>query len=295
MAVKDYPPLDGRSRSRLIANWPAPSQAVKADSADLYNKALLAACNGTPPPTLHHTTGLHVDVWERAATGHPDDIIVHNGIKQGFPIQYAGPVGTGLPIQYNHQSAHNFAAYIDDYIHNETAHGALEGPFVDPPFTPWFVASPLMSREKSGGDGRRTIVDLSFPDGGVNQYIQPHRYEGQPAVHNLPTIQAAVETIAATCPGRIHMAVIDLSRAYRQFPVAPLDWPLLGIGWKGAWSFDRRLPFGCRMSSFIMQSIANYIMRALASQHIHAHMYLDDILMVAPVESMACRQYSTIL
>ena len=172
---------------------------------------------------------------------------------------------------------------------------ALSGPYSRPPFTPWFVSSPMMSREKSGGDGRRVIVDLSFPDGGINQHIAPHIFDGAEAVHNLPTINSAVSTIAAAPPGDIHMAVIDLSRAYRQFPVTSLDWPLLGISWRDMWSFDRRLPFGCRMSSYIMQSIAEFITRALARRRVSAHMYLDDILVISRTSQLTAKDYQAVL
>ena len=148
-----------------------------------------------------------------------------------------------------------------------------------------------MSREKGEGDARRIIVDLSFPDGGLNMHIAPHEFDGRQVSHNLPTIDSAVATLTNTCPGDINLAVVDLSRAYRQFPVTPLDWPLLGIYWKGVWAFDRRLPFGARMSSFAMQSIADFIIRALTAKNITAHMYLDDILIVSATRQIAQRDY----
>ena len=169
------------------------------------------------------------------------------------------------------------------------------GPFTTPPFTPCFKSSTIMSREKSSGDGRRIIVDLSYPAGGINHYIAPHVYKGQDAVHNLPTIGSAIATIAATPPGDIHMGVVDLSRAYRQFPISPLDWPLLGICWNGAWSFDPSLPFGCCMSSFVMQTAAKFIVRALARRSVSTHMYLDDIIIISPTTDKAARDMKATL
>ena len=275
--------------------WPTPTCDVAPETAGLYRAARRARVNGTQAPTLVHTTDLIVDEWRAAATAHPHDRMVLNGIQHGFSIQYRGPPITAPAAAHNHQSALGFAEHIDRYVETETDKGALSGPYDKPPFTPWFTASPLMSREKPGGEGRRVIVDLSFPDGGVNKFIPPHLFDGQDAYHNLPTIAAAVDTIASTCPGDVTMAVIDLSRAYRQFPVDPLDWPLLGIHWRGRWSFDRRLPFGCRMSSFIMQRIADFLVRALATKGIRSHMYLDDIIMVSPTATTAQRDYSEII
>ena len=275
--------------------WPFPVRDMHTATAALYDAARHAASKGLTPPRLDHTTALNTDAWQNKRTGHYADEMVMNGIKYGFSTQYAGPPLMGQTAKLNHKSADEYPADVDAYVQKEHKEGALSGPYQNPPFTPWFVASPLMTREKSAGDSRRIIVDLSFPDGGINQYIAPHTYDGHDATHNLPTVEAAVTTIAAMPPGDIHMAVIDLSRAYRQFAVTPLDWPLLGIYWRGAWSFDRRLPFGCRMSSYIMQSAADFIVRALARRSVKTHMYLDDIVMISPTAEIARRDFAAIL
>ena len=93
------------------------------------------------------------------------------------------------------------------------------------------------------------------------------------------------------CPGDVHLAVLDISRVYRQFHVSPNDWPLLGIRFYDAYFFYKRIPFGCRMSSFVMQSVAEFIDRALATRHVKAHMYLDDIVIVAPTKPLADQHY----
>ena len=150
----------------------------------------------------------------------------------------------------------------------------------------------MMTREKARPDDRRIIVDLSYPDGGINSHIAPHEYDGLEAAHNLPTIESAITTIAAMCPGDIHMAVVDLSRAYQQFPVDPLDWLLLGLHWKDGWTFDRRLPFGTRMSSFVMQKAADFSIRAINTSKAKGHMYLDDIILISPTAETAQRDFT---
>ena len=169
--------------------------------------------------------------------------------------------------------------------------GAIYGPFDKPPFTPWMAVSPLMTRPKPDSDERRVIVDLSYPHGGINKYIRPHEFDGLPAVHNLPTVELAVQELSCMCPGHVHLAVIDLSRAYRQFPVPPTDWPLLGLFFEGKYYCDSRIPFGAHMSSFAMQSVADFIVRALAAEGMKAFMYLDDILLMAGSGNQAVRQY----
>ena len=286
---------DHAAHPQRFSSWPSPAPNMHAAAADLYDRARQAAIAGLPPPRVDTTTALNTTAWKREATGHPADHIVLQGIVYGFPIQYNGPPVTVPTPTYNHQSADAHPGEVDAYMEKELSAGALSGPYTTPPFAPWFASSPIMTREKSGGQGRRIIVDLSFPDGGINQYVLPHVFNGRDAVHNLPTIESAVSTIAATSPGDVHLAVVDLSRAYRQFPVIPLDWPLLGIYWRGAWAFDRRLPFGCRMSSFTMQTVAEFIVRALSTRTVKIHMYLDDIIMISATSATAERDFAVIL
>ena len=271
-----------------VEGWPFPSTAIPSNTATLYEKAIRAARDGSTPPQVDQTTTLKTETWEREATSHPADAMVIQGIKYGFPTQYAGPPIPGPTSKYNHHSANAFPDHVRDYIATETADCALSGPYTTPPFTPWFHASPIITREKSGDDGRRIIVDLSYLDGGINKHIAPHVFNGHDAIHNLPTVSSAVATIAAAPPGEVH-------RAYRHFPVTPLDWPLLGIHWEGHWAFDRRMPFGCSMSSYVMQSIAEYIVRANASRSIKAHMYLDDVIVVSNTAHIAQRDHDAAL
>ena len=145
-----------------------------------------------------------------------------------------------------------------------------------------------MTRPKSEEGKRRVIVDLSYPEGGgggVNQYIQPHQYNGNEVQHALPTISDLLDTIREVGMQHARMAVIDISRAYRHFPVCPLDWPLLVLAHNGEYYFDRATPFGARISSFVMQMAADFVVRALAAKGISSLMYLDDLIIVSPAAS----------
>ena len=275
--------------------WPYPTLAMPSATANIYEQALAARLAGDTPPRVDQDTTLHIQAWRDATTGHWQDGMILHGIAHGFPIQYTGPPQLGDTARYNHATAVNFASHTQEYMDKETACHALQGPFQTPPFTPWFHASPLMTRQKGDGTGRRIIVDLSYPDGGINEHIPHHIYNGKEAVHRLPTIESAVGTIATMCPGDIHLSVIDLSRAYRHFPVDPLDWPLLGIYWQKMWAFDRRLPFGSRMSSYVMQMIADFIVRLLKTERITSHMYLDDIIILSPTRQLAHSHYTRVM
>ena len=88
--------------------------------------------------------------------------------------------------------------------------------------------------------------------------------------------------------------MIDLRRAYRHFSVCPLDWPLLVLHSSKGYYFDRSIPFGARMSSYVMQTISQFIVRALALRGITTLLYLDDILCISKDEKTAQAQYAEI-
>ena len=51
----------------------------------------------------------------------------------------------------------------------------------------------------------------------------------------------------------------DLKRAYRQFPVDPLDYPLLGYCWQHSLHFDSVLLMGLRSDAMACQRIMNAV------------------------------------
>ena len=278
-----------------LKSWPYPSRYLPPELADIYEDVRSKGAPNHSGARRYIKTGLNIQEWVGRTTAHDDDAWIIDSIKYGFPIQYAGPPKYDPAPLYNHSSATNYANVIKEYVKKETSLGALHGPFDGPPFIPWIVVSPLMTRQKPDSRERRVIVDLSYPDGGVNKFIAPHVFNNRPASHNLPTVDDAVRAIAKMCPGDIRLAVIDLSRAYRQFPVSPSDWPLLVIYFEGQYFCDGRIPFGARMSSFAMQSVARFILRAMAAQGITAFMYLDDILIISTSSTTATRDYNATL
>ena len=195
----------------------------------------------------------------------------------GFSLQYCGPpipTSTGVT---NHQSANEHMDKVNSYIATELQHGALLGPFDTNPFS-WCHISPMMTRPKSGAEpnDRRVIVDLSFPPAhNVNMAITPNTVDGVKYEHRLPTTDDLVRIIQQDdYKGWLYS--VDISRAYRNFPLDPFDWPLTGIARGHHTLIDVAMPFGARCSSLFMQMIANYITR-----HLHVHgvvslIYLDD-------------------
>ena len=80
-------------------------------------------------------------------------------VKYGFPLDFKRNTmvchGTA-----NHNSAIQYPDHVIHYLKEEVEHGAIVGPFTEPPIKNLHV-SPFMTRDKSSSDHRRVIIDLS--------------------------------------------------------------------------------------------------------------------------------------
>ena len=91
-----------------------------------------------------------------------------------------------------------------------------------------------------------------------------------------------------------YMFTLDVARAYKNFRVDPLDWPLMCMKWDGAYYVETLMPFGARSSSCNMQRVASMITRILGQEGIKARMYLDDLIVVAETKKEAEVHYNRV-
>ena len=219
MAQTDPAPYRQNIQFDDYGNWPFPVGRLLHSLAATYHQVRAAGKPNAKGSRVPLPSTLVLPVWQRECTSHEDYDMFIYGIAFSFPIQYTGGPQYSRDVPYNHPSAQAFHSHLDEYVQTELAHGALEGPFVAPPFTPWTIISPLMTREKAKPGKRRIIVDLPYPEGGVNAYIDPHTYDSQEAQYCLSTVERAVWVISDMGGSDVYMAVVDLSWAYRHFYV----------------------------------------------------------------------------
>lgn len=78
-------------------------------------------------------------------------------------------------------------------------------------------------------------------------------------------------------PDTVLIYSVDMFKAFRQLEICPLDYPLLGMYWKGLFFWDCHSPMGLRTAGLFCQRTT------LAVQYIHNSMeyflmpYLDDL------------------
>ncbi len=124
----------------------------------------------------------------------------------------------------------------------------------------------------------RRIHHLSWPPGSsVNDGIPDTEasiiYDG---------FLTAVRDLVASGPGSL-LVKLDLEQAFRQIPVRPADWHLLGFSWRDQLYHDVVLAFGLRSAPYIFNLFAEAL-HWIIQRHIPAHIchYLDDFLSIFP-------------
>ena len=93
-----------------------------------------------------------------------------------------------------------------------------------------------------------------------------------------------------------YLAKTDIESAFRQFPVHPGDWELLGMYWNNSYYFDKVLPFGLRCAPYIFNQLSDAHEWILLNKCFISYVghILDDFLIMEPptlagLPSQACQ------
>ena len=199
-------------------------------------------------------------------------------IKYGFPLDYNRDYAIQSE-EINHKSALQYPSHVDVYLKEEMNHGAMLGPFKEPPIKDLHI-SPFMTRDKSSSDKRRVIIDLSWPKGqSVNSGVDSDRYLNVDFVLTYPSIDNITDEVLKLGRG-CKIFKVDISRAFRHVPIDPRDLDLLGLHWKGYY-IDRSLPFGFKHGSAIFQHISDSVRFIMTQEGHKIWNYIDDFLCVS--------------
>ena len=142
---------------------------------------------------------------------------------------------------------------VDANLLDEVKQGHTVAPFTSPPFDN-FQILPLGLVPKKNSSKWRTIFHLSYPkssDHSVNASISAEEYSLQ-----YVRIDDAIRILLKLGLNSF-MAKTAVKSAFRNIPVHPDDWELLGMEWRGLYFFDRVLPFGLRSAPYIFNVLSN--------------------------------------
>ena len=197
-------------------------------------------------------------------------------LEFGFPLDFQRD-SILVSTEKNHTSALQNLQHVQAYIEEELSFKAMLGPFDHKPI-PLHV-SPLMVRDKQDSSKKRTIMDLSWPKGAsVNAHVQKDIYLGTQYALNYPSIDSITDSLCNLGPAA-KIYKVDISRAFRQIKIDPLDIDLLGLTFQNQYFIDKSVPFGYRNGSQIFQRCTDAI-RFTMQQHGFPHLfnYIDDLI-----------------
>jgi hypothetical protein len=230
--------------------------ALQASLALRSSQRAPASC----PHTSHSiSTPLRVHAWLRQLrlTGYDPalSLWILTSITQGVSIGYVGPTNV-KQLCTNLKSAIDHPTFISAAIAKEIGTGRQIGPYSDPPF-PSYRISPLGTVSKRIPPGTtptltkslRKIHHLSWPHGSsVNTHISRRAI-------SLSCFDAFADLVRHHGVG-CQMSKVDVDSAYRNIPVRPADWHLLGFTWDHVYYWDTVLPFGLASSSLLFETFA---------------------------------------
>ncbi|KXJ18189.1 Alpha-1,6-mannosylglycoprotein 6-beta-N-acetylglucosaminyltransferase A [Exaiptasia diaphana] len=275
-------------QSRLIHDgtscWhDSPDTAVALDRLDnpdrfvpLHNTIFASGLPNYKGCRIPLKSNLQIPIWRNYLRTY-EDRIVCDFLEFGWPVGYDYETFL-FPVSQprNHNGATQFPDNIDRYFREQISRAAIAGPFSDIPFQQGLAISPLNSVEKKDSTDRRVILDLSWPhNSSVNDGISKSMYEGENFELKFPTVDSIADLIVKNGSG-CFIYKCDLKAAYRQFPVDPYDYPLLGSYWKNYYYFDVVLPMGLRSAAMACQRITNAITHICAEHGYNVVNYLDD-------------------
>ena len=219
------------------------------------------------------------DVWRTwlgfdYSSLHPlESAEILRGITHGVRVDFTGPRETNRRCT-NHPMTDEHRDKVSAVIAADVVAGKKAGPFAAPPFA-HFWCSPIGCVPKRGTDKVRVIHDLSHGSpASVNDFIEYRE-------HHLGSFDDAMDAVRRLGRG-CWLVKLDVEAAYKQVPVDPADWHLLGFTWLGQYYHERTLPFGLRSSCRkwdLYATALHHFMQKHLGIHCTVH-YVDDFLFV---------------
>lgn len=209
-----------------------------------------------------------------------------DGFRNGFRIPYSGE--RLFRMAHNHKSCRENYVAFKNQLNTEISEGRVFGPFLLPPFDN-LICSPLALIPKKEQNSFRLIHDLSFTEGNsINDGIS--REHTTVTYDTIDTVIALVKQVGR----HALMAKTDILSAFRQVPIHPVDFELLGftlINDNGQieYYFDTRLAQGLNISCQLFEKISTALQWIMENKYGAKMSHLiDDFFFISPANSTNC-------
>jgi len=249
-----------------------------------HNKVINSGAPNYASVRIPVPSQLNISEWRQLLHDYPD-VLLCDFLEFGWPIGYVSAPPKLFDVR-THKGALCYPNDVSAYLQSEIGCGRVSGPFASSPFESRdLVLSPLNTVSKRDTTERRVIVDLSWPCGSsVNDGIPSDTYLGIPIRLTYPTVDMIAASVVAQGRGCL-LFKRDLRKAFRQLPVCPGDYYLLGYTWRDKYYFDTVLTMGLRTAAMACQRTTNAVSWILQQQGHTVFNYLDDFIGVASPES----------
>ena len=216
-------------------------------------------------------------------------------LKSGFLLDFPHEKESFFKsTEESHASANKFSSHVTTYLDTEIQHKAIFGSYMDPPYGKNTHVSPFMSREKPDSDNRTIIIDLSWPVGAsVNSFTTANVYLNRVYKLQYPTIDNIISTLIKMGPGTL-IYKVNLSRAFRQLRIDPIDFNLLCLKWESRYFSDTFCPFGHRGGSTACTRVSDFFRFLVHKRNYVVYNYVDDIMDIGP-ESTVFESFNYLL
>ena len=224
---------------------------------------------------------LNIPLWREWLVDYKDYVICEF-LEFGFPLDFDKSVELNTNERRNHKGAREYPEFVNKYLCTEVGKSRIAGPFKSNPLSVAIMVSPLNSVPKRSSDERRVIVDLSWPlgQGSVNSGISKEFYLQEKIESHYASVEEICQMVMRIGPGAM-IYKRDLRQAYRQFPVDPADYYLLGYFWNDVYYFDTVLAMGQRNAGVGCSRVTNAVMFIHSKFGYHGTSYLDDLIGVS--------------
>lgn len=160
----------------------------------------------------------------------------------------------------NHGSTNKHPEIVLNKIKKEQSYGRISEASTNPQY-PNLVISPLGVVPKKAPGQFRLIHDLSYPENNsVNSQI--------PAVNSqvsYDSIDTVINLVKQFGSGAL-MAKCDIQDGFRNIPIHPDDYHLLGFMWDNLYYYDKCLPMGASSSCQIFEKTKQFFTVDYAQQ-----------------------------
>ena len=186
-------------------------------------------------------------------------------------------------------SAVELPEHVDAYLQEELKFEAILGPFKQHPIDDTHF-SPFMTREKSGSEKRRVIIDLSWPkEASVNDGIHKDSYLATDFCLTFPTVDHITQEFGKEC----HIYKVDVSHVFHHVKLDPIYYYLLGLCWRDVTYVDICVPFRSRHGMQIFRRLSDVVHPVMHCKDFKVIIYVDDCVRVTPPD-IARRSYDAL-